>query len=264
MFHLMAFEAALGVNAANTDVPQLSDQEFSARNSHTFLQDPLRLLLAEYNAASATDARLDAPSINQVARHHIFPVFRSATIPDDPRLQDFRSQQVILPAGEEIALQGSNNLGAATEASYGFMWLTQPAWRPSIPSGQQRLTARASYAITSVANAWTGLGALTFAENLRGGTYAVVGFQVFDANVLAARLVFGRRPSYNGKSFRPGCLGLQALGNRPWPDFMGGMGEWGRFLSYELPQVEILASDAAAHTGVAFFDLVYLGPSSMI
>ena len=259
MHHLLAYNASLGVAAANADVAMVADQEFTARNNHLLTQDDFRLLAAAYLAASATGARISAPTLNGFARHHIWPIHRSATIPDDPRLQDMRMNPLRLPAGEEIAVEASNDLGAATERSTAFLWLAGPSWSTTIPTGIQRLTVRATYSITTTAYSWSALGALTFAENLRGGRYTIVGLNVFDANSLAVRLVFGRGNMVNGRRMRPGVLCQNAVSDRPNPVFMGGLGVYGEFLTIEPPQVEVYATNTAAHAGECRVDLIYSG-----
>lgn len=249
-FHLLAYEAALGVAAANTDVPAVLDPEFTQQGSHFIFTEPYTLLLAYYFAASATDARFNVPTINGIARHHFSPIQRSATIPDIPYVQDYRMQPMPLPQNEQIAVEGSNNLGAATEASTALLWVAPPGWNQNIPMGMQKLQVRFTYSITTGAGfQWTA-GAITFAEALKGGSYSVIGLQVQDANTLACRLIFPRGNVVNGRRLRPGVMSMNALGNRPWPDFDGLMGVYGRFHSFEPPQIEIITTVGAAHANV--------------
>lgn len=258
MFTVLAYFENLGAAAADSDVNAVSDQEWTQRNNHFIFTDEVRLLGTFVHAASVTRARLNVPSLNAYARHQLWPIHRSATIPSDPRLGDYRNFPLRLPQNEELAVEGSNDAGAG-EDFWSYFWLGTSNWNMQLPSALQRFTARATYAITSVDSAWSPLGNLTFAENLRGGMYAVLGMNVFDANAMLARLVFPRGNTYGGRRMRPGCLVQNAVGDTPNPMFMGGLGLWGTFHSFEPPQVEILANNAAAHTGEVRLDLAYLG-----
>lgn len=261
MFHLLAYNAALGVAAADTNLNGVADPEFTRRgtNNNFIFTEDYQLLAAFYHAASATRARFDIPTLNAIARPQLWPVERSATIPDDPGFLDLRNYPMKLPRNEEIAVQGSNDLGAATEQSQLFAWVAAPTWSMNLPRGQQRLIVRATGAVAGVAQAWSSLGALTFAENLRNGYYTIVGAQLFDAGTLAMRFIFARPPIINGRRMRPGVLSTEAIGNKPLEMQMGGLGIFGTFHSFEPPQIEIFANAAGASVQEVRLDLVYQG-----
>jgi hypothetical protein len=266
MFHLLSYFAALGVNAADSDLAAVPDQEFTRRGGaggvdHYIFTEQYNLLGVSYNAASAIRARFNVPTWNGFGRHQIFPVSRALANADLGFFNDYRDYPMEIPMDEEVAMEGSNNLGAATENSYGHLWIAGPQWSRNLPKGIHRFCERATYTITAVAQQWT-IGALTMAEQLKGGVYAVCGMEVQDAGVQAARLVFVRGNTVNGRRMRPGCIVDEALGNRPIKEMRGGMGVWGRFHSFELPQIEILANAAGASTGEVRLDLVYLGSSA--
>ena len=97
----------------------------------------------------------------------------------------------------------------------------------------------------------------------RNGVYAVVGCWVVAANALAFRLRFPAQPGVGGKQFRPGGLVQDAANLQPHPMFNGGLGEWGRFHTFELPQIQVLA-DAAGGTYEIRMALLYLGKDEML
>lgn len=258
-FHLLAYEEALAAGAANSDLDAVPDSEFSQRNSHFIFTEMYNALAFYYQAASATLARLNVPSINAIGRHQIYPFFRSATIPSDWRVQDFRSYPMPLPENEELAIEGSNNLACGTENSTAFLWIAPPSWNMNLPRGLARLTVRATSSVAGVAQAWSSLGNLTFADNLRGGWYSIVGAALFDAGVLAARFVLAKPAIYGGRKFRPGVISMEALGNTPNPIGINGFGVLGRFHSFEPPQVEVYANATGASTQEWWLDLVWHG-----
>lgn len=261
-FALLAYEEALGVAAADTDLDRVPDAEFSSRNDHFIFSEQYMLLAAHYMAVSATRSRLNIPTLNGIGRHQLWPVERSATIADDPGWADYRESPILLPMNEELAVEGSNDLGAATENSTCFLWLSQPGWTRNLPRGIQRLTVRATGAVAGVAQAWSALGALTFAENLKGGWYSLLGAQLFDAGTLALRFVFDQPIlAQGGRKMRPGVLCTEALGNKPLEANLGGFGVLGQFHTFSPPQIEIYANATAASTQEIRLDLAYHGDS---
>lgn len=264
MFHLAAYRAVLGAAVqTNADVAAIADAVLTSRNSHYIYSDDFRLMLAYALSATLTSARLNAPTVNAFARHHIWPFdstgVEPAVIPDEPALADYRNAPIKLPQSEEVAWEVTDTAGTA-EAFTILNWLATPDHRVGyVPPGIQRLTIKCSYTIASVLSVWSGPGAITFAENLRGGWYSVVAAFVEDPNTLAFRLLFPRARSYDGRILRPGSLAQNAYVRRPARQIMDGLGVWGKFNSYEPPQVEILAATSAAHTGDLQLDLVYHG-----
>lgn len=266
-FHLLGYRAALGINAADTDLVALVDPEFSRRGGagaadHYIFTEPYRLAMAHYMAASATRARFNVPSINAIGRQQIWPVNRSATIQSHERVMDLRDSPLDLPMNEEVAIEGSNNLGAATEESSAMLWVVPPGWNMNIPTGLRRLTVRATGAVAGTAASWGAAGAITFSENLTGGYYSVVGCRVFDAGTLAFRLIFPRGNVVNGRRLRPGGLSSEAIGDLPFDYQMEDFGLWGAFHSFEPPQMEIWANATAASVQEIRMDLIYHGSSN--
>jgi hypothetical protein len=262
VFHTLAYEEALGVNASNSDLDAVPDGEFSRRNDHFIFTDPFRLLLTSYLAASATEARYNVPRWRTLsnAYHHIWPVNRSATVPSDPRIVDYRDYQLSLPEEDEVAIEGSNNLAAATENSNGVLCLSDPARNRNLPRGLGTVTARATVAsFTSSATAWSPDQTITLTESLSGGWYSVVGLAVEEPTVLAARLTFPRGNIYAGRKMRPGCLTTEAVGNVESQIFRGGLGLWGSFHTFELPTLQVYDTAAGARTPTLKLDLVYVG-----
>lgn len=258
-YHLLMYEEALGVAAADSDLDAVPDAEISNRNSHFILSEQFNLIAIYYMAASATRARLNVPTLNAIARHQIWPVDRSATVIADPSVPDLRDYPIALPLNEEIAVEGSNDLGAATENSTCFLFIAPPNWTRNLPRGLARVQVRATGAVAGVAQSWSLLGNLTFAENLRGGWYSIIGANCFDAGTLALRFVFPKPEIHQGRKLRPGIICQETIGNKPWPLNRGGLGVLGSFHSFEPPQIEIYANATAASTQEIRLDLVYHG-----
>lgn len=261
-FHLLAYaKAAMTAGASFEQLSAIADPEFSNRGATPalILSEDYDLIWSHVLATSFTDARLNVPTINAIGRHHFFPGSRAAVILTNPNVQDLREYPLALPKLEQIIAEASNNLGSSTEACTLFMAISPRNNRTNIPRGQRRLQLAFTGAVAGVAGAWSSLGNVTFAENLRTGYYSVVGCNIFDAGTLAFRLVFPRAEMVNGKRMRPGGLCMEAVSNVPWAPQMGGLGTWGRFHSFEPPQLEIYANATASSAQVGILDVVYEG-----
>src|SRR5262249_792298 len=135
VFHILNYRVVAGVNDANVDETMTTDTIYTARNGHLLLTEPMNMIGAMHLAASATPARFNIPSWNNLGSHQIWPVNRSATPPSYPRIDDYTMFPKTLPMNEEIAIEESNNLGAATEETTTTLWLAPPNWSRNLPRG---------------------------------------------------------------------------------------------------------------------------------
>lgn len=264
MFQLLAYQVTAGVNDSNVDMVAVADPNFTRRGGssgagHFIFTEPYQLLGASHHGASATDLRFNVPSWNAIGRQHVWPVNRSATIQSDPRIMDLRRYPWQIPINEEVALEESGNLGAATEQEFSTLWIAPPSWNGNMPKGQGMFWLRFTATITVIANAWSADVNITMAENIKGGVYSVIGAEAQAAGLIAFRLNFPRAMLYNGRKLLPGDLGTQAIGNQDprWDPF--AWGEWGRFHSFELPQFEALSISGGGTAIEGRLLVVYLG-----
>lgn len=248
-FHVLAYTNLAGVNDANVDQAAVADPIFTTRSSHFIFTEQYNLIAAYHQATSALRARFNTPTWNAIARQHIYPVERSATVPDRPQGLDLRDVPVPLPVNEEVAVEESNNLGSSTERSNTFLWIATPDWNRNLPRGIWQGLVRFTATIVVSANTWSAPVALTFAENLRGGWYDVLGAQVQATSDLAFRFLFPRAPFVGSRQLRPGGLCQEAVGDTPDMRNFGGWGLWGTFHSFEAPQLEVFAL-AAGNTAI--------------
>jgi len=244
-FHLLAFTGTPGINASNFDLTAASDPEISQRNGHYIFTEQYQLLAGAHFEVSALRASLLAPTWNQYTRFNLWPVNRSLTTPSNPQADFWVIRPPLIPQNEEFQAQVSNNLGAATEQANVFLWMGTQNWNQNLPAGKMPvplMEVRLNFTTPALtANQWSGLGAVTFEQSLRGGTYAVVGVQAQGAGISAVRLVFPRAPVYHNRKLRPGTLVSQSVGDiplslGPYNPFV--FGEWGRFSTFEPPQTE--------------------------
>lgn len=268
-FALLNYNAsAAGVNAVNTDLVAATDPDFTARNGHYTFTEPYKLGGILPVGASIIRGRVQSPTWNALGEWTIHSSNRAISPPSNPQFDNYLSYPPPLPMNEEFQVQLSNNLGASTELeNCGLLVLTND-FSPAIPRGVAMGIFRSSFVLTPTLNAWSGGQAITLSANLRGGVYAVVGATVQGANAAFFRIIFPRAKLYNGRKLRPGGFAQTAIGdqlNQQFDPWQMAMGEWGRFHTFELPQIEVFGTLASSITYQVFMWLVYLGedPSLM-
>lgn len=230
MFHLVAFEEAIGTNA-NTDMDAITDDILAIQNSHFFPGEDLDLIFAAACSATANRARIVTPKLRQITPPIIQPPDANATFGADPNLAVYRDSPLRLRAGEEIAVEFTSDIAMGTEQAYAILGLSRGL--RAAPRGDY-YALRGTSTTAAVANTWTTL-TTTWADSLPQGTYAVVGMRVTGVSEVAARLIF------NDQIWRPGCLGSALVGNKGAGIFRnGGLGEWGRFRNDIMPRVQVL------------------------
>lgn len=261
-YHTVVYNApAAGINAANLDMTAATDTELSQRNGHYVLTERYRLLAAALIGASVTRGRYQVPRWSAIGEPVIFNANRSLQPPSNPQWDSYVGYPPEIPQNEELQVQVSNNLGAATEQENCVLQLAPDDWSQNLERGDYAFPVRATATITPVLNAWSGGQALAFTQSLRGGTYAILGTVVQGTNAVAWRWIFPRNRLYHGRRMRPGGLIQTAIGDvvsnvfQPW---VMGWGTMGYFASNELPSIELFGTTAAAITYNVFIWLAHL------
>jgi len=116
-------------------------------------------------------------------------------------------------------------------------------------AGKMIETVRATASFAHVPFQWTN-GSLTFEQQLKAGTYAVVGMKHISASSIAARLLF------TGQGARPGVVGADAksdIQNRIFRN--GNLGVWGYFTHNAPPTLDVF-SRAAVTFDEVFLDVI--------
>lgn len=244
-FHVLAFESALGVAATDAQVNAIKETPFGVDSSNKFIvPDKLYLWGAYYAAASAIRARINTASRRIRGFPQIVPFNRSLLWSgNEMPFMDMCDFPLPLEPLENIEIDGSNNLGAATENSYCLLFVSKhqpPRQSPPSLARWVRFTA----AVTAVASAWSAPTLIVPQDQLEGGHYEVWGMTAQETNGIATRLIWPR-----GTLYKPGTVCMAALGLNP-PDFFQGckIGPWGDFDTYAFPQVEHLGNVAGATT----------------
>jgi hypothetical protein len=215
------------------------------------------LLSEQYNVVATavygvqvTNANLLAPTLNAITQFSLWPINVSDNSASPPRIGLWFRAPFPLPQNEEIQAQVTTN--AVADQTETFLWLAAPGWDAPLPQGLPPLPffdCKFTFAPTGVLNAWSAPVAITLLQNLRGGTYAVCGLELFGTNLLAGRIVFPQAYIYKGRRLRPGVLASAVLGDLPGAYGQSGpfiFGQFGQFTTAELPLIEVAASAAGA------------------
>lgn len=264
MFHLLANNIAALNSAAFTAATGVPDAEFSRQAGNSFVfSEQYNLLAAFARGATLADCRLNVPSVNQVARHHIFSLNDAATVPSNPQVHETFDTPIALPTYEQIIVEATNSAAGAENTDI-LMWIApQGGFNRNIPAGQRLVITGTATTTGTTASVWNGLVPIIFNENLKSGWYSVVGAMCIRAGSEAFRIVFAKAPMNGSRKMRPGGLCIQAQGNLPyWRQMQGGFGVWGRFHSQEPPQFEAYQTTGAAVAHLLWLDVVYEGQGS--
>lgn len=251
MLHLACFSGAKTDSTANEAVPRVSDSALSTSGSSNYLSpDNLEIVAAFAYNDTISRARVVAPSLRNEGLPEIFPLNVLAEPSANFRVCHFGQGAPRLRKDEEFGVECSNGASTVDRAMIGLV--LRRMFKP-VPAGR-RTTIRGTSTQTLVQSAFT-LGGMTFDQSLPFGRYAVIGMACTCNDAHAARLVFPRDQSY-----RPGVPTGETISIRPEVDYFrcGQMGEWGRFESVNMPQLEILGGTAGAETAEVILDIVRL------
>lgn len=236
MHHLCAYDATSTPGAnVEVDVTALADNALTISNGHFLPQRPVSIAFWGGCSTTMTKARLSTPTLAAITTPFLRDINVGASMGVPMRFADLSQDLLNLPSMEEIAwLHTATAAGAEIKRGLlGLMIQASPQ-----PAGNV-LTIRWTAVGPLVAETWTNVGALTFTNQLPTGQYSIVGASFFSAGMIAGRFILENWP------WRPGCFGMQALGNMTDRLFrLGNLGEWGRFHNTALPIVECLAISA--------------------
>lgn len=258
---VLPYEVATGGSVSDLDMTAVADPEFTTRNSHFIFTEPYNLAALVAMGATITRANVQVPTFNAFGRWNVWPVMlSSAKILSPPRVMWLPKPQPPVPTNEEFTIKVTDG---ASENAAAFVFLMTPQHNRNLPQTDLVIPVRCTATITQVANGWSAQSALVFEQTLRGGVYSILSAECVGVNSALFRLNFPRARAYHGRKMRPGWLCQDVIGDLPEarlhidPYYMG---EWGRFHTFEPPQVEVYGIAASASVGFEFrLWLAYLG-----
>jgi hypothetical protein len=240
MMHMLAFSSNLAAGTAYLQVSAVADQVFS-RSSNSFQMPIDHWLIAAFaGSADFNRARINTPSLRLQGFPQIIPANATELPGTDPNVMDLRENPLRLIREEDFRIDAIQDNAGAQNVTPVVLISDQV---PNYNINRNNLRwIRFTSSVTAVARGWSNLGTITLEDTLAGETYGVYGMQIEGANVIAARLQF------QGQDYRPGCLGQATARLRNHEMFRGGLGKFGQFTTYSLPQLETLENTAGAST----------------
>ena len=245
-FTLAAYSESQDTAGVLTEVAALPDQHITTDGDDILVPEWAPNLVAVCAiGVTLTQAQVSSPSLRQRTLLDVNPL-NDAAEPLGAEAWDPRfTRPIRLEPGEGLrALVAEEAAGAERETV--LVWLEGE--REEIPAGEIE-TIRCTATATLTPYKWS-LATLTLSQQLRAGTYAIVGMRAEFAGALAARLVIP------GSAYRPGVLAYDDVSDRAPPEFEPGViGVYGTFDHRFIPQVEFL-SVSADTSEVVYLDVI--------
>lgn len=256
--HMLAYNLTTAAAAGYQALQAAADPVFSRVGTN--YQNPYHLgLWAAYvMSTNISRCRINTASLRLRGFPQVRPVVAGVAPPTDPNWQDLREKPIYLRPDEDIEVDV--DVGANAEVATAFLWV-QYADSQSVVfnrniNGADLRWIRATCAITSTTNVWSGPNTITLEDVIEGGSYDVYGAECFGTNTVGFRLWF------QNQYWKPGGLGFATVGLRPpFPFINGETGWWGNFNTYSLPQLEVFDSTGATNTKTLF---MLIGKSSQV
>lgn len=260
MLWTFAYTDSTSAAQTDSDLKFLADQSIVPDGAnHPLLPLPLKLMWAYACGLTLTRVRINTPKFRPFARPLIRPIEGAANPSSRPQLSENWRNPIGFNAVEGIQLLRSNTTGVA-EQDFGI--LTVGDGNRNVPQ-MDEYAMRFTTTFTPTALVWSISGAISLDDPLTAGQYAITGFELAAAGGVSARLVFpGPQQGNPLPQARPGILCPTSLVSQCTRYFRHGyLGEFGRFESFQPPQIEVLFTAATANPE-AYIDVVFTRPGA--
>lgn len=268
MFHLADYNLVNGVNDVLADMVAVQDESLTRRggasgNGHYIFPFQMNILAAMHIGTSPTECKLVQPQWAAYSNLDLMALQTGPGVPSPVWLDDYREMPLMTQLNQELAIQESNLDGAGGHQVNTALWLAGPGWHRTLPTGT-RVQMIFTATVTNLLGAWSVGTPITPPTVLNGGVYSVIGCRFVAASTLLCRLNFQTSPYYQGIKFKAGDICYPTFTAIPLQKGFNWMGEWGRFDTYYLPQIETLGTVAGAQTVTCIMDCVFLGPGASL
>ena len=252
MHTLVGWQESVDPDDTLTNLAACADQHVSVSGDRIYVPS-LNKLIAEYaaQASGAYQARLQSPTLRANLLLDIGVIQQGGYPSGGESFMPHFKSPIELAVNEGLEALINKPADSAVVGTI-LAWLADGGLTPVVG---EVFTVRVTATITSVIGQWVN-GALTFAQTLPVGRYAIVGANMLESggDLIAFRFVI---PGYE---WRPGGLACNNYGSRANPDQRhGGMGVWAEFDSSTPPTLDILAFAAASQSVVGYIDLIKIG-----
>lgn len=255
MFTLAAFSEDIDPAGAFANIAAAgSEQHLTTSGDKIMIPANLNQLIGAVATVEGTAdlaAKLVSPSLRRF-NNLIVPFSVDVVAITDGRINYLWPQNPIqLDPQEDMEAQINSNPAAAVEQAV-LMFLSDGPISPI--NGEIFRVAATAASVTSVSANWVNTS-LSLTDELPVGEYAVVGATCTGPNAVAFRLVAV------GAEWRPGGLVLLDEDDVEHPlQRNGGLGEWLRFHTSQLPRVDLLCGDTAGASAYnMILDLIRVG-----
>lgn len=275
MFHSELFSSSIASGANTFAQINYSTALNTLQSSGNGMLVPVQLSKLMWIAgvgAHLVHLRVQAPSLQPLPYIALSPGNRGSALESPPRLFDFSKYPIPFRPLEELDIFATQNAGAG-ETQYALVTMTDanfvppPALRtgPTINGNNGFFTLHGTASTTLTAGGWTAITP-TLDQGFPSGLFSLVGVRVFSATALFFRVKPTLEPLW-----KPGGVAVQAydqldpIGQRAFnrdPVPFAPWGEWLKFYSTNVPQIEIFAT-AADTAEEAWFDCVKVSDATV-
>jgi hypothetical protein len=252
MHHLVGFYKSVADASVYADLTAANDQSVPTDINGNFLfQSDWKVWAVSVLGNGIDAARHSAPLLRGLFLPEIYPVVRAATVPDSVPICNYHGMGPQLRRNDPYNIQVSQASGGALDV-FALAWVGDRI-QPAPPGPINKLLCTATP--TLVKGQWVNV-ALTQAQQLPSGRYAVVGMSAQGTAHFGVRLVF---PGQN--MFRPGCIGQPTYPFYPRDDYFsnGQYGLYGYFDNTAPPTADCFGLAAGANAVKIWLDLVKVG-----
>jgi len=246
VFTLVGFYDAT-THASLAEVDAIPDPHVRVTGNDIYVPMWNKILAVFAGGSHMLECRLQSPSLRRMANQRIAHVYPQAMPADDWMylpMHIYKERPRTLDIAEAL---NAFCICTGDEDEYVLVWLHDKL-EPLPPGEIFTIEATMSFAATNYL--WVN-GAITFAQTLPAGRYALVGMRCMGPHAVAARCVF---PDI---SPRPGVLGNEHYYTPSVPEFREGrLGSWGEFEHDAPPTIDVLSDSTAAITPDIQFDLI--------
>jgi len=237
--HLLAMGAsALDASAGLVTLTAIADGLLRFNSNVLQLTEDWKILSTYAGGVGLTRARLNTAGNRLRGFPNLTPLNGSVLAGSRPGISDLRDFPLELRAMENASFQVTN--GAANDI---IILANMTRESPNLNINRSGLRkVRFSASLTSIAFGWSPEANVTLEDDIEAGRYNVYGMEVYEADCVAARLVFKDQVE------RPGCPAQQLVSDISSPVYMGGLGLWGSFDSITPPFIQAIHVAAAAQT----------------
>jgi hypothetical protein len=260
MLWTFAYTDSTAAAQTDTDIAFLADQSVVPDGAnHPLLPLPLKLMWCYALGLTVTRMRINTPKFRPFARPLIRPIEGAALPSLRPQISENWRNTVAFNAVEGIQVLRTNTTGVAERD---FALLTVGDGNRNVLQVDE-YCMRFTTVFAPVVNVWTISGAIAFDDPLTAGQYAINGFEIGSAGAVATRLVFpGPQAGNPLPQARPGVVATTSLVTQGTRYFRHGyLGEFGRFESFQPPQIEMLNTAATANPE-GYLDIVLTRPGA--